>query len=42
VTARRYLEYLTAEGLVLRSPRYGGAGRPGYLYRLRQGTRAAR
>jgi response regulator of citrate/malate metabolism len=42
VTARRYLEYLTAEGLALRAPRYGGAGRPQYLYRLRQGTRARR
>ena len=34
VTARRYLEYLADEGLVERSPRYGGSGRPevGYLW----------
>ncbi|WP_219417859.1 response regulator [Pseudonocardia nigra] len=37
VTARRYLEYLTQEGLVRRAPRYGGAGRPEHLYRLRTG-----
>lgn len=36
VTARRYLEYLTTEGLAQRTPRYGGAGRPEYLYRLRR------
>lgn len=34
VTARRYLEYLTGEGLTRRTPRYGGAGRPEHLYRL--------
>lgn len=34
VTARRYLEYLTGEGLTRRAPRYGGSGRPEHLYRL--------
>jgi response regulator of citrate/malate metabolism len=33
VTARRYLEYLADAGLVVRSPRYGGAGRPELEYR---------
>jgi response regulator of citrate/malate metabolism len=32
VTARRYLEYLAEQRLASRSPRYGGAGRPEYLY----------
>lgn len=34
VTARRYLEYLTDEGLARRTPRYGGAGRPEFFYLL--------
>jgi response regulator of citrate/malate metabolism len=34
VTARRYLEYLADAGLVARSPRYGGVGRPEIEYRL--------
>jgi response regulator of citrate/malate metabolism len=33
ITARRYLEYLADAGLVDRSPRYGGAGRPELEYR---------
>jgi response regulator of citrate/malate metabolism len=33
VTARRYLEHLADEGLVVRSPRYGGSGRPEVGYR---------
>ncbi len=35
VTARRYLEHLADQGLVERSPRYGGTGRPevSYLWR---------
>jgi response regulator of citrate/malate metabolism len=33
VTARRYLEHLADEGLVHRSPRYGGSGRPEVAYR---------
>ena|SRR5215207_2328740 len=33
VTARRYLEHLAEQRLATRSPRYGGAGRPEYLYR---------
>ena len=33
VTARRYLEHLADEGLVARSPRYGGSGRPEVAYR---------
>jgi response regulator of citrate/malate metabolism len=33
VTARRYLEYLAAEGLVQRTVRYGGSGRPEVEYR---------
>ncbi|MCU1670346.1 MAG: Two component response regulator of citrate/malate metabolism [Blastococcus sp.] len=28
ITARRYPEYLAGTGLVTRTPRYGGAGRP--------------
>jgi response regulator of citrate/malate metabolism len=38
VTARRYLEYLTELGLVLRRTRYGGAHRPQieYLWRARK------
>jgi len=35
ITARRYLEYLAAAGLVDRIPRYGGAGRPEHEYRWR-------
>lgn len=31
-TARRYLEYLAAQRLALRTPVYGGAGRPEQLY----------
>lgn len=33
VTARRYLEHLAESGQVLRSPRYGGPGRPEVEYR---------
>ncbi|MEV4708978.1 response regulator [Actinoplanes sp. NPDC049316] len=33
VTARRYLEYLADAGRVVRSPRYGGPGRPEVGYR---------
>jgi response regulator of citrate/malate metabolism len=32
-TARRYLDYLAAQRLALRAPRYGGVGRPEQLYR---------
>jgi response regulator of citrate/malate metabolism len=32
-TARRYLDYLAAQRLVLRAPRYGGVGRPEQVYR---------
>ncbi|MYS85501.1 response regulator [Embleya scabrispora] len=32
-TARRYLDHLSARRLVSREPRYGGAGRPEYIYR---------
>ena len=32
-TARRYLDYLAAQRLALRAPRYGGAGRPEQVYR---------
>jgi response regulator of citrate/malate metabolism len=32
VTARRYLEHLADQGLVARSPRYGGSGRPEVAY----------
>ncbi len=38
VTARRYLEYLVDSGLVIRSTRYGGAGRPEVEYRLLPST----
>jgi len=33
VTARRYLEYLADQGMVERSSRYGGGGRPEVAYR---------
>ncbi|MEU4619422.1 response regulator [Actinoplanes sp. NPDC023801] len=33
VTARRYLEHLAESGRVIRSPRYGGPGRPEVEYR---------
>lgn len=33
VTARRYLEHLAGTGRVVRSPRYGGPGRPEVEYR---------
>jgi response regulator of citrate/malate metabolism len=33
VTARRYLEHLAEAGRVIRSPRYGGPGRPEVEYR---------
>jgi response regulator of citrate/malate metabolism len=33
VTARRYLEHLADAGRVIRSPRYGGPGRPEVEYR---------
>jgi response regulator of citrate/malate metabolism len=33
ITARRYLEYLAESGLAVRTPRYGGAGRPETEYR---------
>ncbi len=36
VTARRYLEYLADQGLVERSPRYGGSGRPEVAYTWRR------
>jgi response regulator of citrate/malate metabolism len=32
VTARRYLEHLAVEGVVILSMRYGGTGRPEHLY----------
>jgi response regulator of citrate/malate metabolism len=35
ITARRYLEYLADTGLVDRTPRYGGTGRPEMEYRWR-------
>jgi response regulator of citrate/malate metabolism len=35
VTARRYLEHLTGQGLTDRAPRYGGPGRPELVYRWR-------
>jgi response regulator of citrate/malate metabolism len=35
ITGRRYLEYLADAGLVSRTPRYGGAGRPETEYRWR-------
>ena len=37
VTARRYLEYLADTGVVLRTQRYGGPGRPEISYRWRRG-----
>jgi response regulator of citrate/malate metabolism len=33
VTGRRYLEYLAEQQLAVRSPRYGGPGRPEHVYR---------
>ncbi|HEY9414953.1 MAG TPA: response regulator [Pseudonocardia sp.] len=33
VTGRRYLEYLAEHDLTVRSPRYGGPGRPEHVYR---------
>jgi response regulator of citrate/malate metabolism len=36
VTARRYLEHLADEGLVDRTPRYGGSGRPEVEYSWRR------
>jgi response regulator of citrate/malate metabolism len=36
VTARRYLEHLADDGVVLRSPRYGTPGRPENEYTWRQ------
>lgn len=33
VTARRYLEYLVTQGMVVRRPQYGGVGRPEMVYR---------
>ncbi|WP_457208705.1 response regulator, partial [Nocardioides sp. P5_C9_2] len=36
VTARRYLEHLADQGQVVRSPRYGGGGRPEVAYRWRR------
>jgi response regulator of citrate/malate metabolism len=35
ITARRYLEHLADTGLVARTPRYGGTGRPELEYRWR-------
>lgn len=35
VAARRYLEHLAEDGLVMRSPRYGSPGRPETEYRWR-------
>ena len=35
ITARRYLEHLAESGLVARTPRYGGTGRPELEYRWR-------
>lgn len=39
VTARRYLEHLAEAGMLARSPRYGGSGRPevAYVWQRRQG-----
>ncbi|GAA4225913.1 response regulator [Streptosporangium album] len=34
VTARRYLEHLTDNGVAHRVPQYGGVGRPELLYRI--------
>lgn len=36
VTARRYLEHLADQGMVQRSPRYGGSGRPEMEYSWRR------
>ena len=36
VTARRYLEHLADQGLVERTPRYGGSGRPEVEYSWRR------
>lgn len=38
VTARRYLEHLADTGMVERSPRYGGTGRPEVEYSWRRRT----
>ncbi|GAA0480860.1 transcriptional regulatory protein [Paractinoplanes deccanensis] len=38
VTARRYLEHLAETGQVVRSPRYGGPGRPEVEYRFARGS----
>jgi response regulator of citrate/malate metabolism len=35
ITARRYLEHLVETGLAVRSPQYGGVGRPELTYRWR-------
>lgn len=35
VTARRYLEYLSDNGLATREPRYGNVGRPEVWYRVK-------
>lgn len=32
VTARRYLEYLVSHGMAVRTPHYGGIGRPEMMY----------
>ncbi|WP_326647074.1 ATP-binding protein [Streptosporangium sp. NBC_01755] len=34
VTARRYLEHLTENGITRRVPQYGGVGRPELLYQV--------
>jgi response regulator of citrate/malate metabolism len=41
-TARRYLEYLEAQGRVVLELRYGSAGRPEHRYRLADHTMGAR
>jgi response regulator of citrate/malate metabolism len=38
VTARRYLEHLVSDGLVVRAPRYGTPGRPELEYRWREAS----
>ncbi len=38
VTTRRYLEHLADTGVVVRAPRYGGAGRPEVEYRWVDGS----
>ncbi len=38
VTARRYLEYLVANGMAERRPQYGGVGRPELAYVWTSGT----